>query len=764
MKIARRSVRGIRNSTYFRRILSGVIVFIVLLIAVLSMALSNRFESHLTKYQALQSMRTLSLMQRNIQQTSDAVRSLGVSLTQETYVANLMYGSNFSYDKLAMWINVLRQRTVGALPYIQAVHIYRRETDSFFTTNQGLYYTDEILRQAMFDHVDWSGPRHPYLTNMPVNTLSGAPRVDALAYAFPLYGGDHRLDAALMLYVHPDWIYSGLENSEGILLTDGQGHFMGGNALTAGEREALTGITGESGRAAILTVGGETVYATVLYMRKLGWYVIALQTEAQVMSLLTEIRHTIAWVSLVLLLIALSFALLLSLRIYRPFGDLLNFVSDGEREERGTRQGDMEYLHGVYRRNLDQLGLLQTQQREQMSALRTYYLRQLLLESNVEAQRYATEQRRFDLLIDQARKVSVVIASIDDYKTFCGKYDPRDQALLRYAMLNACHERLSAVAPCESIDMKEDHVVFLAQAEAELSPQGRFEDALRDAQGYIEREYAFSFSAALSRPCALEEITDGYGEGLRALPLRFLLGHRCVITPQALDARAGARAVQMLPQIPDALRDAIRSGDDRRAVRLANELFDAIARMDYNSAYLSAMVLCRDLSLLDETMRADGAARGKGISALANVYASAQNISTLEGIRECVLRALAAGTSVAREAENTRHILLTEAVIEIVESEFRNPMLGLQSVADTLALSTAHVSRVFKSVKGVPLPDFITRYRLSCAAKALLEQSDSVSEIAKSVGIENSSYFYKLFRKQYRVTPMEFRLKYRASR
>lgn len=65
--------------------------------------------------------------------------------------------------------------------------------------------------------------------------------------------------------------------------------------------------------------------------------------------------------------------------------------------------------------------------------------------------------------------------------------------------------------------------------------------------------------------------------------------------------------------------------------------------------------------------------------------------------------------------------------------------------------------RIFRSVLGMTPTEYFEQYRLGMAANRLLEAGDSVSEIAQNCGFQSASYFTRLFRRRYGMTPTEFR-------
>lgn len=86
------------------------------------------------------------------------------------------------------------------------------------------------------------------------------------------------------------------------------------------------------------------------------------------------------------------------------------------------------------------------------------------------------------------------------------------------------------------------------------------------------------------------------------------------------------------------------------------------------------------------------------------------------------------------------------------------------TVADMAAqakLSPSHFFSVFKKHLGMSPNTYLNSYRLSLAAEMMLKTDSTIAEIAEAVGISDSVYFNKLFRKAYQLSPRRYRETYR---
>jgi AraC-like DNA-binding protein len=58
---------------------------------------------------------------------------------------------------------------------------------------------------------------------------------------------------------------------------------------------------------------------------------------------------------------------------------------------------------------------------------------------------------------------------------------------------------------------------------------------------------------------------------------------------------------------------------------------------------------------------------------------------------------------------------------------------------------------------GVTFKELVQRKRLQVAARLLEQTGLSVSDVIVAVGYDNTSYFYRIFRARYGVSPKEYR-------
>ena len=110
---------------------------------------------------------------------------------------------------------------------------------------------------------------------------------------------------------------------------------------------------------------------------------------------------------------------------------------------------------------------------------------------------------------------------------------------------------------------------------------------------------------------------------------------------------------------------------------------------------------------------------------------------------------------VANEKEQRLPPYIEEA-LHYIKDNYREK-ISVEDIAAQVQLSSSHLFAVFKKQMGVSPISFLNRYRMSIAAELLQGTTKSINQIASEVGIDDSIYFNKIFKKHYQMSPTEYR-------
>ena len=105
--------------------------------------------------------------------------------------------------------------------------------------------------------------------------------------------------------------------------------------------------------------------------------------------------------------------------------------------------------------------------------------------------------------------------------------------------------------------------------------------------------------------------------------------------------------------------------------------------------------------------------------------------------------------------QNTSNTLVNSAIHFIEENFSKN--IGLQETAAFLSVSEAHLSRIFKQDTKINFVKYLNSYRINESIDLMYDKSLSINQICSAVGINNPSYFSKIFKNLLNVSPNKYR-------
>ncbi len=111
--------------------------------------------------------------------------------------------------------------------------------------------------------------------------------------------------------------------------------------------------------------------------------------------------------------------------------------------------------------------------------------------------------------------------------------------------------------------------------------------------------------------------------------------------------------------------------------------------------------------------------------------------------------------SINRAAPGKTDENIVFTVLKYIETHYKNGTLS--EISNALELPTYLISRMLKKHTGQNFKELLGQRKLQQAAYLLLNTSLSIDTIMENIGYENSSYFYRSFRKKYECSPAEYR-------
>lgn len=102
-----------------------------------------------------------------------------------------------------------------------------------------------------------------------------------------------------------------------------------------------------------------------------------------------------------------------------------------------------------------------------------------------------------------------------------------------------------------------------------------------------------------------------------------------------------------------------------------------------------------------------------------------------------------------------------DRIVRYIYNNYKSK-ISLQDIARKEFLSSDYLSHEIKNNMGYGFKDFLNLTRVEESIKLLLDTDKSISEISDELGFSHIRYFNKHFKKHYKLTPLQYRKKYKV--
>ena len=137
--------------------------------------------------------------------------------------------------------------------------------------------------------------------------------------------------------------------------------------------------------------------------------------------------------------------------------------------------------------------------------------------------------------------------------------------------------------------------------------------------------------------------------------------------------------------------------------------------------------------------------------------------SVVESLLSCLFVELTRGYQKQLEDSSRKEFLKANLsnIIAYLAENYKT--VTVQSVSKHFNYHPKYLSSLLKKYTGKGFSDIVQGFKLSHACQLLKQTDLSIADIVEEVGYSNRSYFYRVFQKQYQMTPSEYRQRIHTS-
>ena len=734
-------------------------VCLTLLTIVLSLVFWHHFEKIELERSFENDKKNLSLINYSINANNETVRNFCVSQFYNTKlysVANASVRDDGAVSEVTQNLSIV----LSSNSLIDSAVIYNNKLGEYYAAQNGRAggSVDPQISSLV------SQKKRVSLLS-PIPTIQGQEHAqnEGEYFTYFVYDGldkEGRMDGALIVNARVSWLSEILERlkSEGGRLTiiNRQCEIIAGSAedsyfLSAYDAEYAAQIAAASEKSGIFVwnIEGEKRVVTHLVIPNTGWIIIDEKPYASVCGYLEELKSGMFLIITLFLLFSLLLAFGASNVFYKPFRKLLITVQrfNGTAAPAAPSRDDLLYIEHSFLAAANKLNDLEETSRAAQEKLKNSLLTSLLFGDCVD-----TSIPLFEDL--NAEPFSTFLLILLKIEGFCGDGNEGFPSAVKGLFLEA-------VAPffekSEFVELRPEEAVAILR----ISKQHEWlADTVTDAMHFLQNQTANTLSVNLSFLIS-DEITDfsdlhkGYQQIKKLEKNRIFFSLPCI-----LNAQIAARGLPGNPEgYPYVLEGKILSGLKLGNLEATRELFICFIKLISQGGYDEFMLFLMEFTIsLSRTVKQIDEANLSGVDVdLYQVYLDADAANRLDQIISRYCQAFSAIIEKKRRNIDHKHNYIIRSIEETIRSCYSSEAITLKEFAFSFKLSPVYLGNLFKSITGKSVAAYINDVRLD-KAKALLSDSDlSIRDIYQSVGFENESNFYKIFKKRFGVTPRQYK-------
>lgn len=468
---------------------------------------------------------------------------------------------------------------------------------------------------------------------------------------------------------------------------------------------------------------------------------VGYEEEETVMRPLVHKRNIFLLVCMVVMAVSACLQLGIVKKIYQPIASIQETFANSRFAD-GTAKGEFELIRQVYEEAVAQIEALEE---KNAFKLRTDMLRGLLM-GTVEPAQAEARIRECGWEIPFA---GMFLAGIRvDYSPENNLKRSVVQARIRELL----GEELTPLFHVETAPGDQEEMVGMINTRREGN--ATFGDLVKGLQRIRDRlltEYEITLTIGLDGVIQKAEDCRVVYDRVRQLQKnRFSLGENQVIYP--------ARVAELLPQPltwPDPLmREVIVAawkGDRELFEQKAADFLDMISQYEYASAALM-------FGRLSLEMAAQWQTPGTGSRSLARELQ--MNPATRKEAEDILREAFTLcekQRTQTQQIKGNRHYKKMMEGQQFIMQYYADSSLGVDRVAEEMGYSSNYFARLFKSITGFYVNDYIRQVRIMKAQEFLKNTQMTVNEIAGATGFTSANYFYAIFKRETGMTPAAFR-------
>lgn len=701
--------------------------------------------------------KVLNQIHYNMISTDNTIKQLALSTFSDNLMVSLSYSRQISIEDLVPKLLRLNQ-TVNSTPFLHSIVVYNQLQEKYYSTEYNP--TKNMIRQIEDRLVDTDSIPKLRLVRM---------SPDIFSYFLCEQDACGLKNAFMVFNVRAEWLFQNIyqinrlayQESE-VFVTDSTGSSLVASDQSNQPDEAMLTVIQQYLSQSELTessaftevVNGEKMYISMTKTLH-EWVVVSTQPHSSVFGTIDQLKVLVVIMTVVLLLIALFISVMVSRKLYKPIAMLYQQVSrDHLLPARTSRKDDeISLLAKAYAQ------IAQREYGTNRDIVKNYHLISFIQDScRYDATELEAIIREHRLQLDPGGRYGLVLLCMDDYQAFLEDPYFADRELFRFATMNIGQEVFGKQFKTELIDIQNDRFVALMNIPDDINAAATLESSIEEFQVTVKHLYRISLTAVIGNAAeSFRGVTASYESAASYSQYRIVLGKGSIIKQELVQANLEHRDQHIPLEYKDKLEQAMKSGDYESLNVNLSQLFKLISQYSYKDMIECVMQVVFIMHTAIVQMN-----QNKLQPLHVDLKEFSRQVLEKETLAEMEMMFLELSDQLkdkSLQLKNSRTQVLIDSIRAMIDSNYADDQLSVQSIADQFKMSPVYLGQIYKENEHLSIADYITEVRMKHAVELLANSNYSIKNVIEKVGFTNESHFYKMFKKTFGVTPNELRLR-----
>lgn len=734
---------------YTMRLLICFFAFASIFLVIFSVLLYYSYRTSGTRLVQGYNQKVINQILQNYNMIDDTITNLLSCKYAQADVTKLIYQDHISeFDKNAI-ISRLRNE-ISSYPMYHSAVIYNNQSNEWYLLDSSESQVTKIIDNF------YKGDSIPKARTVPIE-ITRANGEKELVFSYYMY--DYVTEASVMnggfvLNISTSWILALLKSSEleniNFIIVDSDGKVILDSSgkiayQTVLERSYLTSVLdGHTQNSFTCDVDNIKTVVSTLIMPKTGWILVCEQPFSSFSDLLLPMQISTVLLTLALIVLAFLGALMISRYLYRPVRNLV-VQAQNITDDEFSGKDEFGYLMRALHSGIEQSSKIEEHKRS-ISEIKRHNYFKLLLEDGCLVEE-SEEFRDCAEFVRNGQFFAVVLKLKGrlNFNAVCNVWDEWAGPLFRQY---------------ETFPMEEQEFVALIKEEDSVNVlRNTFLQQYFGLQQLLSERFGERFSIFVTSYYPPGQMAQLYTQMQRLCKYELMYSVGCCLNEEVLQNNHDAARIEYPQSAANRLLGALRKREMEQAELFLDEFLSKILNHDVDSFRLDLIRLAMSIqNLYEETnLRRNTGTHEK----MTDVVQKITQLESMDDVQMCFISMFELMCSPkgdgAAQGEGKRSALV-RSVADYIQSSYSDPNLSLEQVSEVFKMSANYLGKLFKEEMGVPVGAYITSVRLNKSLTLLNDTSYSIKEIIEQVGFINESGFYKLFKKQFGITPKEYRV------